>query len=84
MEPGRKIVVHTDATTGRAIATRRGLGKVRHVALHLLWVQQRVQKGEVIIKKVKSADNPADLFTKHVPANRLNELVQKMAVEMCP
>ena len=37
----------TDATTGKSIATRRGLGKTRHIALHLLWVQQRVQSGGI-------------------------------------
>ena len=30
------IRVHTDATTGRAIATRGGLGKVRHIAVNEL------------------------------------------------
>ena len=29
-----KIRVLTDATTGKAIASRRGLGKVRHIATH--------------------------------------------------
>ena len=40
-----KIRVLTDATTGKAIASRRGLGKVRHIATHELWIQDKVMRG---------------------------------------
>ena len=32
------IRVFTDATTGKSIATRRGLGKVRHISVNKLWM----------------------------------------------
>ena len=36
---GLEVRLHTDATAGRAIATRRGLAKVRHIAVNELWLQ---------------------------------------------
>ena len=35
-----EVGIHTDATTGRAIVTRRGLGKVRHIAVSEVWMQE--------------------------------------------
>ena len=34
--------LHTDASGAKGIATRRGLGKLRHLAVHLLWLQHQV------------------------------------------
>ena len=60
------IKVFTDATTGKAMATRRGLGKVRHIAVNELWIQERVQLGDLKIIKIKNKLKPADLMTKHL------------------
>ena len=45
---------------------RRGNGKLRHVRVGMLWVQERVEDGDLNIPKVKGEDNPADLMTKHL------------------
>ena len=60
------INLNTDASAAKAIATRRGLGKLRHLAVHLLWLQQRVAVGDLSICKVKGESNPADILTKYV------------------
>ncbi len=36
------IVMRTDASAAQAIASRRGLGKVRHIDVAQLWLQQYV------------------------------------------
>ena len=48
---------------------RKGLGKVRHVELNQLWVQETVGSGEVELRKVDGPSNLADALTKHVDAN---------------
>ena len=58
--------LNTDASVARAIASRRGLGKLRHLAVHLLWLQQRVANKALSITKVKGEANPADMLTKYV------------------
>lgn len=77
------IDLNTDASAGKAIATRRGLGKVRHLALHHLWVQQRVQDGEISVHKVHTSVNPADLMTKHHDQGRMRDLMRRLHVRMC-
>ena len=69
------VRLQTDATTGKSIATRRGLGKPRRIALHLSWVQQRVQNSEIEVYKVSTQSNLADLFTKHHAAPGLAFLI---------
>ena len=41
---GADLVVRTDSSSGLAVGSRRGLGRLRHVQTRFLWVQQRVQE----------------------------------------
>lgn len=74
-EMGEKLqlVVLCDSVAGRAIAQRLGVGKVRHIQTRFLWLQERVQEGELVIRKVSTEDNWADAGTKAVPAERLKK-----------
>ena len=68
----------TDATTGKAIASRRGLGKIRHIETHELWVQDAVLKGRVTVVKLKNVFNTADVLTKYVDRRTLEEAVSQL------
>ncbi len=48
------------------ICSRQGLGKLRHIDTHTLWVQQVVRTRRFTLHKVHGEANPADLFTKHM------------------
>ena len=61
-----RIKVLTDATTGKSIASRRGLGRVRHIDVANLWVQEKVADDVIELSKIKNVYNPADLLTKHL------------------
>ena len=37
------VRVHTDSSAAKVVASRRGLGKLRHIELKYLWVQELVQ-----------------------------------------
>ena len=67
------IVVNSDASAALGIAQRRGVGKVRHVKVHQLWLQERVSRGELKVRKVEGEKNPADALTKHLDGNKLGE-----------
>ena len=54
------LEVITDASAAKAIASRLGLGKTRHISVHYLWVQERVKCGDLVIKKCWGGENPAD------------------------
>ena len=61
-----KLQVRTDSSSAKGIASRRGLGKVRHIEVNQLWVQEKVTDGSLDLIKVDGADNLADVMTKHV------------------
>ena len=47
-------------------AQRSGLGKLRHLAVHLLWLQEKVRRGDIKVTKVGTHENVADALTKYV------------------
>ena len=53
-----------DRPAARAFASRRGLGRQRHVQTRYLWLQERVAAGRLSIQKIKTMHNIADLLTK--------------------
>jgi hypothetical protein len=68
--------VWSDSTASIGICSRQGLGKLRHLDTHTLWIQQAVRTGRVDLRKVLGDVNPADLFTKHsLSRERLKKLV---------
>jgi len=77
-----KVRVWTDSSAALGICGRSGLGKLRHVQTHTLWVQERVRSGAIELRKVNGLVNPADLFTKHLSSReRINELVGLFSCE---
>ena len=65
------VEILTDATAAIGICRRRGLGKIRHLHVSDLWVQDRLRKGDFKLTKIPGADNPSDILTKHVPRDVL-------------
>ena len=61
-----EINVHSDATAALGIARRRGLGKVRHLDVTDLWIQEKVRAKAVTLHKIDGSKNPADVLTKYV------------------
>ena len=57
------MIVHTDSSAAKAVASPRGLGKLRHIELKYLWVQELVQDQRIVIKKINGLENPADCLT---------------------
>ena len=55
----------TEATAAIGMAKRLGLGRVRHLAVADLWIQQRVKAKALKLFKLPGRDNPSDLLTKH-------------------
>ena len=60
------IVLKSDASAAIAIASRRGLGKVRHIEVCQLWLQDKVRRGDISVVKVGTHENIADALTKYV------------------
>ena len=68
--PNKKcITLYTDSTSATSLASKLGVNRrSRHIALRYLWIQDLRQAGEVDIKRVTTHENPADIYTKLLPA----------------
>ena len=60
--------IHVDSSAAIGIAHRRGNGKLRHVNVGSLWIQEFVEEEEILKCEVPGAENIADILTKHVGA----------------
>ena len=58
------VEVSSDSSSARAFASRRGLGRMKHVQTRYLWVQERVAQKALTLATVASKDNVADMLTK--------------------
>ena len=71
-----KSQVCSDSNAGRAIASRIGSGRVRHLQIRGLWLQERVRAGELELGRVNSADNRSDLGTQYLERGRIMKLLE--------
>ena len=58
------LMLKMDASAARAMATRQGVGRVRHLEVRHLWLQEVVRRGAVQVRQVPGRANPADVLTK--------------------
>ena len=60
------LTIKSDAVAAIGIVRRQGLGRVRHLAVSDLWVQQKSKDGSVKFAKLPGSDNTSDMLTKAV------------------
>ena len=75
------INLFADASAARSFASRRGLGRMRHIDTRELWLQGEVLEGRVVISKVRGEENPADLMTKYLVMDVIQQHLSRMSVE---
>ena len=69
-----------DDSAARAILQRSGVGRVRHLDAKLLWTQQKVKDGQLIINAVDTKWNVSDLGTNVLNVARANLLLSLLNV----
>ena len=70
------IEAFLDATTGIAIGSRRGLGKVMHIDTVFLWVQDLVPEGKLRVGKQHTREMLADFLTKPTAEAIINKCLK--------
>ena len=69
-----KIEIQSDSSTN-SLTDRLGAGqRTKHIDTRYLWIQERVQDGDLSINKVHTAKNCADVGTKPVSASILHNI----------
>ena len=70
--------VHTDSSAAKGIASRRGLGKTRHIHTQYLWVQERISAKDFTLHKESTQNNVGDLMTKHLEAAKSEDFLARL------
>ncbi len=70
------VRIHVDSTACKGIASRRGVGKSRHLHVQVLWVQKAFEEGKFQVFKVKGTESCSDLGTKHLAVRELLECLR--------
>ena len=71
-------IVDADSTAALAIAKRKGAGKLRHVNINCLWIQQHLDTKQLELRKVLGTENPSDMMTKHLPRQSLDKCMRHL------
>ena len=76
------VEVKTDSSGAKSFASRRGSGRIRHIEVKLLWLQQAVADGRFRMVKVPGKENPADILTKYKSLCEYKEQLQRVSVQV--
>ena len=60
----KKPVLAIDAKATEHIVHRQGIGKLKHIDVAYLWIQDEIRSHRLRVRRVRSEDNVADLGTK--------------------
>ena len=77
----QKLVLLSDSSAARGMANRQGSGKVKHLSMKHLWIQQAVREKQLEVEVVDTAFNWSDIGTKALDAPRLQSLVSRDFVQ---
>ena len=69
------LVVAVDSLVANGMVNRYGVGRVRHLDVKDLWVQERVKRCSFSIVRVSGDVNPADVATKSLAVDDLRKKV---------
>ena len=78
------VQMNTDSSVAKSFVSTRGLGKMRHLEVKILWLQECVQRGRISVGKVSGRSNIADALTKYQGVGRLCELCIPHGIEPMP
>ena len=69
------LKVFTDSSACRGVCARQGVGRIKHLAVRLLWLQQAIRAGRLTVHSVPTQQNPADIGAKPLTAKRIQLLL---------
>ena len=61
---------------------RKGNGRMRHIRVGHLWIQQVAEEETLSYRKVIGVDNPADTNTKHVTQRQIDKALVKVEMKL--
>ena len=77
-----KVTCNLDSSAAKAMASRIGLGKTRHIEVLYLWVQDVVKNKWIMLKKIPGDQNPSDILTKPKTWEEMSAIMSPLNVEL--
>jgi hypothetical protein len=74
------VQLYSDASAARSFASRRGVGRMRHLETRHLWLQGEVASQRVQVRRVPGEENPADLLTKYHRVEAVAKHLERMSI----
>ena len=65
-----------DASAALSIAKRQRAGKIRHINVESLWLQEKAVQSILTYNKINGEDNPSDGLTKHVKKELIDKYLE--------
>jgi hypothetical protein len=72
--------LRSDSTACLGMASRSGVGRVRHLETRALWLQEQLQKEKFVMEKCGTIDNLSDIGTKALDEKRHHYLVKMIGM----
>ena len=76
--------IRSDATAAIGMVKRLGLGRVRHLSVADLWIQQRLRQGGMTMSKWPGTRNPSDMMTKNLGRADTERYCEYLSYKMLP
>ena len=76
-----KLRLRTDSSSGMATLCRRGPGRMRHLRVKTLWWQEEIRAGNVMLEKINTKNNLADILTKHLSPSEFTRQACQLGLE---
>ena len=76
-----KLCLHMDASAAIGVMQRRGVGKISHLDVSSLWLQEKQLKQLMEVRKVNGLANAGDLMTKNVPYEVIKKYLASISCE---
>jgi hypothetical protein len=73
-----KLVLYGDNSAALALAARRGPGRIRHLALRHMWLQELYRDKKIEFRKVHTMMNRADCLTKRLSIAQWQRALQQL------
>ena len=75
--------LYVDAKATIGMLSRRGVGSMKHVETNTFWLQSLVSSKAVVLHKVHTDCNFADLLTKYLTGQKSDALLEAMGFIPC-
>ncbi len=73
-------LVYSDSSSALTLVGRKGQGRLKHVEIRLLAIQDWKEEGRLRLGKVATLDNLSDLLTKHVTRSTIELLRPRLGL----